>query len=508
MGGLTNPLLDEINGLSPAAKAALMAAHGTAAATQPPAAPSVLQPPSPAMASIRAQAAPQGPAPPPMLLPPSQQPAVPAMGGSAPTVKGPRGTLEADQAHLSGVMSKPAALENVYGKIAGSGFGQAHPVAGKILGGLAQIPSTLADVALSGVAPRVGALVPGTTAQRSLQIGAGNKQVTQDEANREKEAQTAEIQARTGAIANPPDRTVPLPTDQGYQAYDPKTGKATPIQGPGGEPLQPYEKPQPVQHAVLPDGSVVAISRDPKTGAVSADEVFKGDGKSKPTITKLEINGKPHNVLVDENTGKTIQDLGETGEKPPTVNVNAGIAGLDRELTHFGKPYETAVTAGSSQLEKIAEARAMINGNAEAQALGIPKVMTALVSGQGSGVRITQAELNMIAHARGIQGDFEGFVNKLSGKGQLTGEQKQQIIDVLDQAASRLQVKQQIANETLDKINGASSRQEIIQADKEARQKLGDYEKTGHFTGQTIALKNGKQVTVTAVHPDGSFDAN
>jgi hypothetical protein len=30
-----------------------------------------------------------------------------------------------------------------------------------------------------------------------------------------------------------------------------------------------------------------------------------------------------------------------------------------------------------------------------------------------------------------------------------------------------------------------------------------------HFSvGQQVTLKNGKTVTVTAVHPDGSFDAN
>ena len=34
----------------------------------------------------------------------------------------------------------------------------------------------------------------------------------------------------------------------------------------------------------------------------------------------------------------------QTGEKPPTVNVNAGEAGLDREATRLAKPYERGIS--------------------------------------------------------------------------------------------------------------------------------------------------------------------
>ncbi len=162
-------------------------------------------------------------------------------------------------------------------------------------------------------------------------------------------------------------------------------------------------------------------------------------------------------------------------------------AALDRESTRFAKPHEKALADANSQLEKIADARAMINGNAESQALGVPKVMTALVSGQGSGIRITQAELNSIAKARGIAGSLEGFVNSVSGEGKLTDTQKQQLSQILDDVASRVKQKQSIANEALDKINGARSRDEIVKIDTETRNKLTNMEGVA-----PIKLKDGR----------------
>jgi hypothetical protein len=89
-------------------------------------------------------------------------------------------------------------------------------------------------------------------------------------------------------------------------------------------------------------------------------------------------------------------------------------------------------------------------------------------------VRITQPELNAIAKARGITGDVEGFINKFSGKGPLTAEQKRQLTQLMDDVADRIRQKQAIANDALDRINSAGSRDEIVRIDSEARRKLGE----------------------------------
>lgn len=155
---------------------------------------------------------------------------------------------------------------------------------------------------------------------------------------------------------------------------------------------------------------------------------------------------------------------------------------LDREATRFAKPHEKAVADANGQLEKISDARAMINGSAEAQALGLPKVLTALVGGQGSGVRITKPELQAIATARGVVGDVEGFLNSVSGNGKLTATQKQQLTQMLDDVKGRLEQKRDLANDTLTKINSAGSREEIVQHDTNARQRIADMEKGGSGT--------------------------
>ena len=246
-------------------------------------------------------------------------------------------------------------------------------------------------------------------------------------------------------------------------------------------------------YTTTPDGKVLAITTDSKTGKHTVETIYEGQPGEKPTITTLEINGKPHRVLVDEKSGRTIKDLGESGEKPPVTNINAQNNERDREAARFAKPHEASLTAANAQLEKIADARSMINGNAEAQATGIPKVLTALVSGQGSGVRITQAELNMIGKARGVAGDIEGTLRKWAGKGQLTPEQQRQLTGMLDDVKARIVQKQGIVNTALDKINSVNSREEIVKADKEARQALGELEKGGGSGGGAPAAGTVEQ---------------
>jgi hypothetical protein len=227
-----------------------------------------------------------------------------------------------------------------------------------------------------------------------------------------------------------------------------------------------------------------------------------------PKTTDIKSSdGKVHTMGYDDKTGKYDVDEGESGFKPAVTNVNAGDVALDREATRLGKPYEKGVSDADSQLEKIADARSMVNGSAEAQALGIPKVLTALVSGQGSGVRITQPELTAIARARGLIGDVQGTLNTWAGKGKLTPTQQKQLTGILDDVKARIIAKQAIYSTALDKINGASSREEVIQADKEARQKLNDLEKGGsqHAVGDKVSI-GGKQVTIKKLNPDGTFD--
>lgn len=186
------------------------------------------------------------------------------------------------------------------------------------------------------------------------------------------------------------------------------------------------------------------------------------------------------------------------------ANAREAVTGsaLDREAKQFGAAHEKSMNDANTQIEKIMDARNMINGNAEAQALGIVKALTALAGGPGSGVRITQPELKAIAEARGVTGDVQGFFNSLSGKGKLTSTQQSQLTGILDDVRARIEQKRQIASDALDTINGAKDRGTIINADKAARGKIADLEKAPN-TGTTGSIRvkrksDGKTGTIDA----------
>jgi hypothetical protein len=146
---------------------------------------------------------------------------------------------------------------------------------------------------------------------------------------------------------------------------------------------------------------------------------------------------------------------------------------LDRQIKQYGDPYQKMVTGADAQLDKVLDAEKLLAGGAVGQALGIPKILSALVGGQGSGVRITQAELQSIARARGIGGDIEGFFNRLSGQGTLTAAQKQQMQGLLSDVRDRINQKRALANSVLDDMNGATSREDVMRAEKRGRAGLG-----------------------------------
>lgn len=203
---------------------------------------------------------------------------------------------------------------------------------------------------------------------------------------------------------------------------------------------------------------------------------------------------------LDKKTGEQKSQVIIRGGALKKESADSGLAALDRKVAALARPYQTAYTNSTSQLDKILDAEKMVAGAGQSgaigQALAIPKVLTALVSGQGTGVRITQAELNSIAKARGITGDIEGWINNLMGQGQLSTKQQQQLNGILSDVRDRLTKKIAIHKTALDEILGATDRQAAIEADRKGRQQLDDLEKqdiAGHpAVGQSF---NGAKIT-------------
>jgi len=475
-----------------------------------------------AMFTNPSSVAPLGPEPAAMTIPPiGSGPDISSFtAGTVPHIRGrlaPRGTIEGDEAERTRLMTTGPGEAQIYGKITGSKFGQAHPLAGKILGGVGQGLATLGDVALSSVAPAVAINLPGTAYHHRMLENQANQAVAADIANAQQQAQTQEAQERTREMPEQMQRQMQTLraglAEHGLEMDD--QGNITPV--PEAR-LSPAIRAQ-LQGDWKPVAGAMGPNREPleyneKTGTYRPAPGTPGAQVQKQPNERPDT---PEQQYIDEyqrlnpkaTVGDAVKAYAAATQKPergPTI-IQQG-AEIDRISGRLGKPHETAITAGNNQLDRMDEARAMINGSAEAQAFGIPKVLTALVSGQGTGVRITQPELNAIGRARGLAGDVQGSINALAGKGKLTKEQQGQITAILDDAKRRLQEKMNISNQALDAMNGAETRADVIAADKKARKQMSELEKTGHYEGQTITLKDGSQRTVTAIHPDGSFDAN
>jgi hypothetical protein len=335
--------------------------------------------------------------------------------------------------------------------------------------------SKIGNIAGDIFAPATMANLPGTDLNRQVEEGSLSsrlqsltRQQAEDEASG---AQTAKAKLET--------QELPQKAEDESALSEAQTGNLKSEAYARAHPLPDYELHD------TPDGILKVNKKDGSAQFVTVDGKQIGT-PIKTTKVQLKIGGVPHEVLVNEQTGMPIKDLGESGFKPQNINVNAGEAALDREAKMFGATHQKSLDASNAQLEKIADARNEINGSSEAQATGIPKVLTALVSGAGSGVRITQAEINAIGHARGIAGDVEGTLNRWSGKGVLTSQQQKQLTALLDDVKARILQKQVIANTALDTINGASTREQIVAADKTARKQLSDLETGAGGASDTV----------------------
>ena len=134
----------------------------------------------------------------------------------------------------------------------------------------------------------------------------------------------------------------------------------------------------------------------------------------------------------------------------------------------LNKQFESA----QAQIDKIQQAKAELQGGAVGQAVGTIKTLASLASGQGSGVRITGAELNALIHARGIKGDFDGWISRMEGKGQLPPEQIKQMSDVLSDVERKAADKQGVHAKYLDQLGGAKSTKDIRDIESSYRKEL------------------------------------
>jgi hypothetical protein len=409
------------------------------------------------------------------------------MPSTAPTVQAPRGTIQGDTTERGRLLSSAPGVDQIASRIEGTGFGQNHPLLGKILGNTAQVAGKIGD-SLLNLEPGIAQEIPGTTAHHNMLLGQASGALNQDVSNAQKEAEantenaTAQkTNAETPEVAPNAESTRNL---QGAEAGHAEA-ETTALQNPS---------------MIVHDTELGPIVINPKTGAAQRIDV---DGQ--PVGPKLKLtqsqpiidpkDGKPHTYLLDEKGNKVV-DLGQHYERPQNVNVNAGDAAVDRLATRLAKPYQTAFDKSSSQLDNVDKTLRSIASGYKGQALALPETLTSLVSGQGTGVRVTMPELQMVGQHNGVKGDVESFISRIAGEGSMTPEDKKQLTGILTEMRGILQDKVAIHSGALDAINGAESREQIQEADRIARKQLTEYEKIGAMgnRSQHFGTVNGVKV--------------
>lgn len=305
---------------------------------------------------------------------------------------------------------------------------------------------TIGDVVASGLFPRLGQFIPGTSAHHGLLVNQAEGALAEDQAGAKSAAEVAKESAQTdeakahiplmGAQANEANATAaaklnpPDPKEWEEVKSGPVIDPDHPEIGPqvmyvnkndpsqrrfmGVAAAKPTEDKTAASVHVLPDGSVVSVNHDTKTGKSTAEVVYKGDPKIATEVKQLEIGGKPHQVLVNSQTGATIKDLGETGEKPPVINLNAETHQEQmkgKELLDKAEgAYRTAVQSAGSLGDFVKAARSGNKVAAEAIPLeGALNITTA------QGVhRINRNEIDQVAGAGNLFDRIMGRVGKLT----------------------------------------------------------------------------------------------
>lgn len=217
------------------------------------------------------------------------------------------------------------------------------------------------------------------------------------------------------------------------------------------------------------------------TGLLPEEQVKNQQAAATLAQTAAERQEQARHDRASEATARF--EAGTSAQRAQAETSLAASAQGDRETNTLTKAHQANLTSAQGQLEKINEASQMLaNSNAETQALAVPKVLSALVSGQGSGVRITQPELNSVAKARGVTGDVQGWLQGVANGQKLTPEQTTQLKGILQDVGTRIQQKMSISNQAINDIQNAPDKAGKIAADQGARSKINSLD-SGAGTG-------------------------
>ena len=220
-------------------------------------------------------------------------------------------------------------------------------------------------------------------------------------------------------LTTPPHERTPLSTSQGYYNLDPQ-GHATPILGPDNKPLMPakQEKPDTPEQQYLdeyqrthPGASLDAAVRayssaTQKTPQPTPPMMFIPNGDGTSTATAVRPGMK---------VGMGAETSTQFGQEPSKIQ-------------KLVQPFDDLVSAADQAHQYAAQ------NTAPGDAALLLKYVDAVKPTKG--FRLTNTELNMFAHTRGVLGDMQALGQRVNNGQMLTPEQKTNMLTIIDMSAN------------------------------------------------------------------------
>lgn len=305
----------------------------------------------------------------------------------------------------------------------------AHP---GILGKIGHVAGVVGNVAGTIMSPAGMSMIPGSALHNALESQSNERGILrgeqQETAGARASAENEESAARVKQLG--------AETEHTEAETDALTAPA---------PRDTFEK--------LSDGSLVQLTTDPHTGNSSVKLLYKGDPKVETDVIQRLVGGKPHNILVNKQTGVDIKDLGEKKEegsegtwslqedaegKPillnsKTAQVQAAPGGVQPRGTAAKQKaeYDKDVAGPEADLDyadNYLKNRVFTGAGDEAL---MEKFFD--LAKPSSGFRMSQPQIDMQVKARSWMGGLEAHLRHATTGTWFSDEQRQQIADTMKQ---------------------------------------------------------------------------
>jgi hypothetical protein len=190
-----------------------------------------------------------------------------------------------------------------------------------------------------------------------------------------------------------------------------------------------------------------------------------------------EEHGRPPTYNEQMKIHKDYSEVAHKPEGSDALEIRKSFQ-MQGARTAANRTYQRNFDLASQQIDKISEATTMIDrGSPTDIAIAVPKILTALVSGQGTGLRINEKEMNRLIKARGLGESIEALASRISGHGDLGQDQRRNLKSLMSDVEDLVSKKQKVFSDTMDKIDSAENLSDINKAHQEHRKRLMEDEK-------------------------------